>query len=529
MHIEKIRLYLFYLGILFTIIGLPFSRAMLSFGQVTMGVVFLFDKDLVLKLKSFVHNKAAIAFVSFYLLLWLGIIYSSNIDYALFDLRTKLPILIFPLVFATEKPLKPKVFRFFLLLFSATIIASLSTSLWIYFTRDLADYRDAFPFVSHIRISLGALISISILVYYLFYENVDFPKWTKSIFVLAIGFLVISMLLLELMTGIVILFLIAIITLAKYFNSSKNSFWPKFSVRVSMVLIFAAVIWIFDISHNYLTVKDININKLEKYTKSGNVYEHLPYAYQIENGSYIGIYTQWDEMREEWNKRSKLDFDGKDNKNQLLRFTLQRYLNSKHLRKDAEGVRTLNKSDIANVENGIANVEYAKKFSFKKRIYKLLWEYGMYQRGETAFGHTIIQRIELWKTSLQIFIKDPVIGVGTGDIPDAFKLKFAENNSPLMGSKLRSHNEYLSVLVSLGVLGFIVFVFSIFYPPTILKVWNFPLFFWFISIFCISMLWEDTIETQVGVTLFSFFYSYYIFGRKNKDIGALEDDIFLNK
>lgn len=513
MRKENIRLYLLYLGIIFTIIGLPFSRAMISFGQVTMGVVFLFDKDLLSKLKTFINNKAAMAFVSFYILLWIGAIYSKDMNYAIFDLRTKLPLLIFPLVFATEKALKPKVFRFFLLIFVATIIASVSTSLWIYFTQNLADYRDAFPFVSHIRISLGILISISILFYYLLYENDGIPNWIKGLFIIALVYLVWATIILELMTGIIILIITSVFYLIHFAIKNKGKIWIKSVIGGSLLIIFLSSFWVYNVTHSYMTVSNCNLNKLAKYTDLGNKYEHKPFAYQIENGSYIGIYTQWIEMREAWNKRSKLDFDGKDYRNQMLRYTLQRYLNSKHLRKDANGVEQLSKQDIINIEKGIANYEYSKKFSFKKRIYKLLWEYGMYQRGETAFGHTLIQRIELWKTAWQIFAENPIIGVGTGDIPNAFEQKFSQNKSPLLGSKLRSHNEYLSAMVSLGILGFIVFLFSIFYPPTYLKIWDFQLFFWFISFISISMLWEDTIETQVGVTIFAFFYSYYVFAR----------------
>ncbi len=515
MRIDNIRHYLFYLGIILTIIGLPFSRAMLSIGQVTMAVVFLFDINLITKLKSFVKNKAALSFVSFYLLLWFGLLYSTDIDYALFDLRTKLPLLIFPLVFATEKPLKYKEYRFFLLIFVATVIASISTSLWIYINKDLTDYRDAFPFVSHIRISLEVIISIGILIYFTFFDNKGIPRWLKVIFSLVVLFLLWVSVILELMTAIVILLITFLISFVYLLLRNKNKPWMKvFAIGSSLFLLLISI-WLYNVVNDYRTVPNFDINKLEKYSKLGNKYEHKPFAYQIENGNYIGIYTQWEEMRAAWNKRSKFDFDGKDKRNQDICFTLQRYLNSKHLRKDVEGVESLTNEDVENVEKGIANCEYAKKFSFKKRIYKVLWEYGMYQHGDNASGHTLIQRIELWKTAYNIFVDKPFFGVGTGDIPNAFEQKFAENNSPLLGSRLRSHNEFLSVLVTLGIFGLLVFLLSIFYPIFYLGLWNNQLLFWFICFLSISMIWEDTIETQVGVSIFAFFYSFIVFGRRN--------------
>ena len=82
-------------------------------------------------------------------------------------------------------------------------------------------------------------------------------------------------------------------------------------------------------------------------------------------------------MEQEWNKISDIDFMAHDKQDQMLRYTLMRYLNSLNLRKDAQGVKELTSHDIVNVENGIANVEYAKKFSIKKRIYKLIWQYNI--------------------------------------------------------------------------------------------------------------------------------------------------------
>ncbi len=70
-----------------------------------------------------------------------------------------------------------------------------------------------------------------------------------------------------------------------------------------------------------------------------------------------------------------MDYDGKDEKGQELKMTLIRYLNSKGLRKDAEGMDQLDEKDIRNVEQGIANQYYAKKFNLNSRIYKFLWEY----------------------------------------------------------------------------------------------------------------------------------------------------------
>jgi O-antigen ligase len=182
------------------------------------------------------------------------------------------------------------------------------------------------------------------------------------------------------------------------------------------------------------------------------------------------------------------------------------------LRKDAEAVYSLSKQDIANVEAGYANVEYTRRFSLKKRLYKSLWEYELMKRGAASSGHTLIQRIELWNTAIQIIKAQPLLGVGIGDTQDAFQTQFLINNSSLIGSGLRSHNQFLSTIVGFGILGLVVFLLAILYPVINGKTQKNSLLVYFIVFILTSMLWEDTLETLIGVSIFSFFYSLLVFG-----------------
>ena len=107
-----------------------------------------------------------------------------------------------------------------------------------------------------------------------------------------------------------------------------------------------------------------------------------------------------------------------------------------------------------------------------------------------------------------------MFGVGTGDVKEAFQSKFEEEGSVLKDSGLRSHNQYLSITVTLGIIGLLVFLFSLIYPAIVLKMWSFSPFFYLFVIVTMSMLWEDTIESQVGVTVYAFFASIYLFTHK---------------
>jgi hypothetical protein len=90
-------------------------------------------------------------------------------------------------------------------------------------------------------------------------------------------------------------------------------------------------------------------------------------------------------------------------------------------------------------------------------------------------------------------------------------------NSPLdKANRWRSHNQYLSIFIAFGVFGFLWFIFTLLYPAFITKKYNNYYFavFWLIAV--LSMLAEDTLETQDGVTFFAFFNAFLLFSG-NKD------------
>ena len=68
------------------------------------------DKGFKSKLSRFWQNKAAVLLVAFYLMHVVGLLWTSDFDYAMKDLRVKLPILVMPLVLSGMEPLDRKRF-----------------------------------------------------------------------------------------------------------------------------------------------------------------------------------------------------------------------------------------------------------------------------------------------------------------------------------------------------------------------------------------------------------------------------------
>ena len=92
-----------------------------------------------------------------------------------------------------------------------------------------------------------------------------------------------------------------------------------------------------------------------------------------------------------------------------------------------------------------------------------------------------------------------------------------KNNFKLYGFNYRPHNQYLSYVLTYGIIGGMIIFFLILMPPFKLGAFNDYLFVSFFIVSLFSMIWEDTLETQVGVSLFVLLYSLLLFGRQKFD------------
>lgn len=115
-------------------------------------------------------------------------------------------------------------------------------------------------------------------------------------------------------------------------------------------------------------------------------------------------------------------------------------------------------------------------------------------------------RILIWNQVAEIFQESKWIGVGTGDTKDALMEKYKKNNiSYAYEEKLNAHNQFLEWLITFGLIGLIVYLFSIFFPLVkMIKNKQF-LYVYFLVIVLIICLVESFLEREVGIVFFTFF------------------------
>jgi len=497
-------------GVAIMIIAIPSSRFLMSISQIALIALWLLHGHWKEKWQKFVSNKVALVLVSLFILHVIGVFYSTDMDYAIKDLRTKVPILIIPFLFSSFPRITQNQFERLIYFFIGSVMfVSFYVTIVHFVTLEEIRVIIDRDFISHIRFSLSVNMAIFYLIF-LRVQNVHRSPLDTFAFI-SLFWLLFFLFFLEAFTGIVV-FVVLIFSLLFYLIYKSNHLLNKV---IFLSIIILASVTIAVLFYGFLkentTIEKVQLSDLETRTAFGNLYTHDLEA-PTENGKYIYIYICDKEVEEAWSKRSVLPYYGQDYKGQMLRTTLYRYLTSKGLRKDKVGIEALDIQDVKNIEDGIANFYYTQGIGVQARLMKILFEYNNYIRTGNPSGHSVMQRIEFWKTSIQIIKENMWFGVGTGDMNIAFKEQYEKMDSKLDdNSRLRTHNQYISIWVGLGLFGLGWFLFVLFYPPLKLGAFKNIYFFIFFIVFTVSMLSEDTIETQAGLTFYAFFNSFFLF------------------
>lgn len=489
--------YLLTFGLCVLAIGVPLNKVVMSVTMMFLALIFLLEGEYKSKIQRLVSNKSFLLLAAFFLLHIIGLLWTTDTAYAWHDIRVKLPLIIIPIIIIAKPPKNVQHINYILLAFIAsTFITSIINFAfyqnWVG-SREYENIRELSLFGSHIRYGVIISMSIAILLSFLKYK-----KYRWLILLLIVWFTFYSFYS-QVLSGVITLFIV-------FTFYSFLLIWKKWKiVAVSYIgFIFigtlSILIWIF---------KPIHINKADYQnlpitTSEGNLYSHNFDKITVETKEPTNIYVCEFELQRDWPKLSNLPLDSLDLAGQPLKKTLIRYLSSKKLNKDAEGLKQLTKKEIREVEMGHASVYdegiMARIYGIKHQLNNI----------SSPNNHSILERLEYWKVGVSILKKNWLIGVGTGDIQNAFTEEYENLNTLLtLENRHRTHNMYLTVFITFGIGGLIIFCWMII---------NFLLFnikhkqligVLFILISIVSFIPEDSLETQTGVTFFALFYGLY--------------------
>lgn len=488
---------------------------LMSLGSIMLTVVWVLEGNFLEKWNAFRVDRRIQWMVAFYLIHVIGLLYTSNFEYGFKDLRVKLPLLLFPLILGTIRFRDKKWLDRLFLIFIISVLISAFYSFLIYKNiiviegRNVNDARTISRFISHIRLSMNVCMVILLLFFY--FKDYSNKKITVLKILISFGLLY-FLYIMESATGVMILFSCIIVGCIYYAILSKTILLRTISVSLLAIIIISTGFLFYFIITNYYQPRDLDISNLDKRTKYGEVYNHDTTNLQLENGHYLWLYIAPVELEESWNERSEYLYNQLDKKGQPVKWTLIRYMTSKGLRKDKEGVYSLTKKDIAEIENGVASIDANSSSGLSKRIKMIMYEFDSYFRGITPNGNSVTQRFEYWRIGWNLFKDNLLIGVGTGDVNDDYRKQYRKDKSELVYKyRDRAHNQFLTILISFGIFGFILFIGSLLIPFFHLSMIQNILYLFFFTLILVSFAGEDTLETQAGVTFFAFFNCLLVF------------------
>ena len=456
--------------LLLLLVGVCCSTFLMSMGLFLGGLNFFLEGNFSEKFNRLKQNKFFLLIFGFYLVHVLAMLWTNNWEYGLNALRQKSSLGIIPIIICSSPLPKKSVMN---LLFAGFVTTLVITSLTNFFTYaffadrlHLIDIRDMSLFGSHIR--FGILIGFGVACCYFLAQSF---KKLNVLFLLVASWFAFYTYYSQVLSGIIVL----------------------------MIVLFGLLFWKLYQQKKYVAIGAI------AFIAGGLIIAVFIYLMQPIKQEFV-FRENYITLEQSWNKRSAIAYDSLDLRKQNLSQTLERYLISKNLPVSGDGVDNLTPIDIDFIEKGFADVRETKS-GLIARLFGIRYQL---HNASNPNGHSILERIEYWKNAREIIKTNWIFGVGTGDVNDAMQQMYTKRNSSLTEDRrLRAHNSYLTFWMTFGVFGLLYFVF--FQAKFFLDQWKKKqvLGVFFIVIAFVTFLFEDTLETQMGITFFTLFYALF--------------------
>jgi len=525
---KQIHEQVYFYGLILMAISLPLSIFAVSLSQIILLTNWLVEGRYREKWDRFRSNPALWLFLLLYSLHAIALLWSEDGGYMAKDMRVKLSLFVLPLIMGTSYTLvRSQINRILLFFTLGVFVASMASVMALLglLNVEVEGYRDLSLFMSHIRFSLMVVLSILIVVWYLFLEPNPVTRLKRLWYIGCLVWFPVFLVLLKSLSGIVILGFLAFFIMARAVFEIRDAA-IRFMVFVPVIMApLFSIIYLGHAINKYYSFEEIHFDEIDSFTVLGNPYKNFPNLKEVENGHYVWLHICDKEMEEEWNKVSDIKYPhGLTTNGNSIRGTLVRFLSSKGFRKDAAGVRQLSKADIEAIEMGVANHIYLQRFRLYPRIYEVIWEIDRYRLGYSPNEKSVVQRFLYLDAGWKIARENFLFGVGNGDVQIAFEEYYDSVNSPLDPKwRRRAHNQFLTFLISFGIPGLVICLVAMIAPLFFAGRYRSFLAAGFTILMLLSMMNEDTLETAAGASFVAFFYSLFLFG---PDFPWLKNRIF---
>lgn len=502
----------FFFSLCLFAVSLPLSRYFVTVSEILLVANWLAEGDFINRLRRLRNDRPAMAFMMVYFIGVIGLLWSYDQGYAFEnDLFHKSPTLFLPLIFATTPAPDRKRIRIVLLLFILSVLIASVAGFFVREFRDDPFFRSASPFIPGIYLGMMLIIA-AVQLPLLVRQIAGQRRWFHLSFIIS-GWFVYFLFYMRTLSAIISLAVVMIFVLAVIVSRLRSRVLRVVIPAVAVIISGAALWPLTGIYRQVHSETAIRPGELPAFTVNGTPYLHDTVSIIRENGNQVYIFLADSELREAWNSRSNLDFDGTDLMGQELKATIYRYMSSRGLRKDSAGMVLLTDQDMREIERGTTNYLNVSRPGIYIRAYEEIMSLDIYHtsnREITSWG-SLTKRIDLWRASMEAFRKRPLLGWGTGGILKAMDYGMEQTGSTLSGLNMRPHNQYLYVLLSHGLLGFIVTVLLLWYFYSQKEAHRSLMYMTFLLMFLVHFTGNNSLEPQPGQDLFVFFSMLYAY------------------
>ncbi|WP_179021467.1 O-antigen ligase family protein [Winogradskyella forsetii] len=127
-------------------------------------------------------------------------------------------------------------------------------------------------------------------------------------------------------------------------------------------------------------------------------------------------------------------------------------------------------------------------------------------------------RYSIYSIAIKKMIESPIIGYGIGDGKDVLLETYKEESPILYKEKYNSHNQYISFMLALGIIGLMVFLFFMSYNLVYAIRYNNQILILLLLLYGLMMSFENIMEREDGVIYFSFFIGFFALKSYNEKL-----------
>lgn len=482
----------------------------ITYSSIAFGIIWIIEGKYKEKLQILWHRKSPLYLVLIYVIFVVGTLRDLPHTAAWNYLWGNLPLLIFALAIGSMPALNHRQFHSILIVFIVSFFLNtlFSFSYFMYNYEGSEDIRTLSIFMSYIRYSLFVLLALASTAYLLFFKQRDIIRTNEKIFLwIALFWFIFFIVILSSITGLIGLCVLFFMITFSLFIKQKQILLKLIPI-IFLSIICGILVYLVARELRYFTQPEtVHIETLDTHTANGNPYYDYTPNGQLENGNWVNLYVCDTELYENWQLYSSIPLSGFDKKGHYIYHTLKRYMTSKGLRKDAEGLQLLSQHDIRNIELGITNYRFDSFFKISHRIYEVFWEFHNYEIYKISAGLSVVQRFEFLKCSSATFLQYFWTGTGIVNLSKAMDEQYAQSTTLPRQYWKYPHNQYMLIAVQFGIFGIAFFILSLVglcRKVSLQK--NLLSLFWF-SMSVISFFNEDTLTALTGLVFFSFWGS----------------------